>query len=261
MAKKKQNKKKPKKINLRALFSDLQTELEQRLGTARRNLNHPGAKGEITEAEWRSLLSTYLPTRYSITKGFVVDSRGRISDEIDLIIHDRHFSPLFFHHASTCFVPAEAVYGVLEVKPELSLATVRYAGSKAASVRALTRTSANIVHIGGKHRPTSAPPPIFAGLLASKSGWGAASGTLSSALASLAPERRLDLGCAAKDFGFRAKYQARTKPRKSAGGSGLTLDCSDADTSLVFFVLELLGALQAMGSAPAIDYEAYAKSL
>lgn len=61
-----------KQIKLRDLFRDVEAELDARLGTARRNLTHPVQR----ESEWRSLLTAYLSDRYSISKGFVVDSRG-----------------------------------------------------------------------------------------------------------------------------------------------------------------------------------------
>ncbi len=238
-------------IDLRDLFRDVESELDARLGTARRNLVHPGAKGEITESEWRSLLSAYLPHRYSITKGFVVDSKGGISDEIDLIVHDRHFSPLLFHHATTCYIPAEAVYAVLEVKQELSKAMVEYAGSKAASVRRLNRTSGAITHVGGEYPPNTKPlPRILAGIVTTSSGWVDPAASLPGALGELDVDRQLDIGCVAKKLGFRALYSPNVR-----------IESSDGDTSLVYFLLRLLGALQAMGSAPAIDFDAYARSL
>jgi len=241
-----------KRVDLRALFRDLQAELEGRLGTARRNLSHPGAKGDVTEAEWMSLLVAYLPRRYSASKGFAVDSEGRISDEIDIIIHDRHFSPLLFHHAQTCYVPAESVYAVFEVKPELSLEHVRYAGAKASSVRALRRTSAAIPHAGGRYDPRPLPT-VLAGLLTSASGWTPPDNGLTEALEGLPLEHRLDLGCSARDVAFRASYDA------DVGESAV--DLSPKGEELVFFLLHLLRDLQAIGSVPAINYGAYLQFL
>jgi hypothetical protein len=239
-----------RRIDLRALFGDLQTELQVRLGTARRNLQHPGAKGSVTESEWMSLLAAYLPRRYAVDKGFVVDSHGRISDEIDIIVHDRHFSPLLFHHAHTCYVPAESVYAVFEVKPELSLANVQYAGTKAASVRGLHRTSASIQHAGGHFEPRT-PPKVLAGLLTSGSGWSPPDSGLAAALGTLESERRLDLGCSARDVAFKATYDS----------GSLALERCMAGEELVFFLLHLLRSLQSAGSVPAINYEDYLEAL
>ena len=237
------------KVDLRALFHDLQRELEGRLGTARRNLSHPGAKGSVTESEWTSLLTAYLPKRYAVSKGFVVDVDGCISDEIDIIVHDRHFSPLLFHHAETCYVPAESVYGVFEVKQELNLENVRYAGQKAASVRKLRRTSTEIPHAGGRYEPREAPT-ILAGLLTSKSQWAAPLPKLQEVLGGMSTESHLQLGCSARELAFHAKY-----------GDATTVQASRPDEALVFFVLHLLRELQAVGSVPAIDYSAYLKVL
>lgn len=240
-----------RRIELRDLFGDVEAELDARLGTARRNLTHPGAKGEITESEWRALLTAYLPRRYSTSKGFVVDSRGGISDEIDLIIHDRHFSPLLFHHATTCYIPAEAVYAVLEVKPELSKTMVEYAGAKAASVRRLHRTSAPITHAGGEYLPNHRPlPRILAGIVTTSSGWVDPVASLPDALGGLEVEQRLDIGCVARRLGFRAHYSPN-----------VGIESSDEGTSLIYFMLRLLSALTTMGSAPPIDFDAYAQSL
>lgn len=238
-----------KTIELRLLFRDLQAELEGRLGTARRNLSHPGAKGSVTEGEWTSLLCAYLPKRYAVSKGFVVDVAGRISDEIDIIIHDRHFSPLLFHHAQTCYVPAESVYAVLEVKPELSLENIRYAGQKASSVRVLHRTSTQIAHAGGIYAPRNVHR-ILAGILTSTSSWRDPTASINSALQSLDAESRLDFGCAARDVAFRATYE-----------NGLSSEISRSGDELVFLLLNLLRSLQVIGSAPAIDYGAYLASL
>lgn len=238
-----------KRVDLRALFRDLQAELEGRLGTARRNLSHPGAKGSVTESEWAALLGAYLPRRYAVNKGFVVDADGRISDEIDIIVHDRHFSPLLFHHAHTCYVPAESVYAVLEVKPDLCLEHVRYAGTKAASVRALRRTSTEIPHAGGRYDPRPVPR-ILAGLLASSSGWSPPSSGLQAAIDELEESARLDIGCAARDVSFRISY-----------GDTAQIEASQAGEELVFFLLHFLQALQRVGSVPAIKYEDYLASL
>jgi hypothetical protein len=237
------------KVDLCALFHDLQQELEGRLGTARRNLAHPGAKGSVTESEWTALLAAYLPRRYVVSKGFVVDVEGCISNEIDIIVHDRHFSPLLFHHAETCYVPAESVYGIFEVKQELNPENIRYAGQKAASVRVLSRTSTAIPHAGGRFTPREAPE-ILGGILTSASTWTEPRQRLEETLSLLPPSARLQMGCCARGLAFHATY-----------GESTVVDVSKPEESLVFFVLHLLRELQSVGSVPAIDYGAYLKVL
>ena len=80
-------------------------------------------------------LRKYLPNRYAVAQGIVVDSNGATSDQIDIIIFDPQYTPTLLDQQSHRFVPAEAVYGVLEAKPVISKQNLEYAGDKAASVR------------------------------------------------------------------------------------------------------------------------------
>ena len=95
------------------------------------------------------MFNDHLPIRYRTEKSFVVDSKGRLSDQIDAVIFDGQYSPLVLNHAGLLYVPAESVYAVFEVKQTLSKAHVEYAGDKARSVRRLERTSVPIHHAGG----------------------------------------------------------------------------------------------------------------
>jgi hypothetical protein len=90
--------------------------------------------------------------------------------KLDLVIYDRQYSPLLFNQDGALYVPAESVYAVLEVKPELDKGTVEYAGKKAASVRALKRTSVPVPHAGGVFEPRKLFE-ILAGIVALESSW------------------------------------------------------------------------------------------
>lgn len=69
---------------------DLMDGLHQRdthdLKIARAALGHPRAKGDASEEIWISLFKTYLPERYRVAKATICDSRGRFSDEIDVVV-------------------------------------------------------------------------------------------------------------------------------------------------------------------------------
>jgi len=124
--------------------------MRAKLSLNKKILTHPVSKGNASELEWLSMLSSYLPTRYKVEKAFVIDSEGKVSDQIDIVIFDRHYSPFLLRQNGATYVPAESVYAVIEVKPTLNPASIRYTADKAASVRRLKRTSAPIVHAGGK---------------------------------------------------------------------------------------------------------------
>ena len=112
----KKARKKKKVVDLGDVFLGLQREMVAALRGARRNVQHPTAKGNISENSWRNLLKTYLPERYRVAEAFVVDSKGNISDQLDLVIFDRQYSPFLFYVEGACYIPAESVYAVFEIK-------------------------------------------------------------------------------------------------------------------------------------------------
>ena len=221
-------------------FARLQAKLLQDLSASDVN-EHPTTRGDNAELNWIAMLANFLPRRYAVDGAFVVDVDGRMSDQIDLVIHDRQYSPLLFEHAGTLYIPAESVYAVFEVKPEINATYLGYASEKAASVRGLRRTSAAIAHAGGTFEPRE-PFDIVAGILARRNGWET---RLADHLIKhddgVGATGHLDLGCAleagAFDYG----------PDERVG--------VEADRALMFFALRLLKRLQRLGSATALDLD------
>ena len=103
-------------VDLRRLLVGRQEQLATDLRVTRELLEHPGAKGDASEFDWRSAIESFLPNRYRVSKAFIVDSEGEVSDQIDLVIHDRHYCPLFFEQAGQMFIPAESVYAVFDIQ-------------------------------------------------------------------------------------------------------------------------------------------------
>jgi hypothetical protein len=243
-------------VDLQQLLMQKQEQLLAELN-ATDVFRHPVAKGDVGELNWEGALNSrnggkgFLPGRYAVSSAFIIDANGQTSEQIDLVVHDAHFCPLFFEAGGHCFIPAESVYAVFEVKPELSRENILYAGGKAASVRALRRTSVPIVHAGGTFAPRE-PFQILAGLLAKKSGWSPPFGeSLNDALTELEPWARLDFGATATDGAFEVSYETG-RPELLA---------SDADAGLMFFLSHLYTRLQQLGTVTAIDLAAYARPL
>ena len=86
------------------------------------------------------MLQNYLPQRYQAATAHVVDSQGQFSDQIDVVIFDRQYSPFIFKFEGQVIVPAESVYAVFEAKQVINAEQVKYAQDKAESVRKLART-------------------------------------------------------------------------------------------------------------------------
>lgn len=230
------------------VLDGLQARLEGELRGNRVAVAHPGARGEASEDDWLRVLKDHLPHRYQADRAFVIDSRGSSSEQIDVVVYDRQYSPFLFNQANQRYVPAESVYAVLEVKQDLSREHILYAAEKAASVRRLHRTSALIPYAEGayKARPL---PPIVAGILTYQSSWTPALGEpLRQALSELSADHKLNIGCALVNGTFEARY-------RESGGVDLTV--VDGPRSLVQLLMRLLKQLQALATAPAIDYEAY----
>lgn len=237
---------------LRQLFVSLQAQLSTNLSSSRAAITHPGAKGEASESNWLNMLEAHLPHRYQAAKAFVIDSDGNRSDQIDIVIYDRQYTPLLYNRDGQRFIPAESVYAVFEVKQELNREHVEYAGAKAASVRRLLRTSARIPHAGGQYEPR-APFSIAAGILAYSSVWKPPLGAgLREALQSQRSDERLDLGCAVADGAFEVMYNEEGKAEVRQG---------ESEVALIYFFLRLLERLQRLGTVTAIDYEVYASKV
>jgi hypothetical protein len=237
---------------LEIYFAALQERLQSSVKVAS-VLDHPGSKGDETEVSWERLLADHLPRRYQVLpKCKFVDHTGKLSQEVDLALCDRQYSTLALQSETRTIVPAEAAYAVFEVKPELNREYLLYAADKAASVRALDRTSAQITDARGVIEQPRKPSPIIAGLLTSRGGWRPTLGdAFGVALNDQAPLGRLGLGCVLGEVGWEARYE-NDIPKWTA---------STPNHALVFFYLRLLSLLQAVGTVPAIDYEVWGSFL
>jgi hypothetical protein len=232
------------RLDLAEVFYSVQEEMLAQLAVGG-FFEHPSAAGAATEQHWLDLFNRYLPQRYRATPAFVIDSEGRRSRQIDIAIFDNLYSPPLFPHKSGLHIPAESVYAVFEVKPTFSRQWIRDAGEKAASVRALRRTSVRVMS-GNLLRAPIRLKPILAGLLATTSVWTPQTFSKNLKAALLATPNRLDLGCSLEHGSFE---QAKN------------ITISTQEESLIFFILRLLERLRAQGTAPAADLMKYGRHL
>lgn len=234
---------------LHELYASLQNQLAANLDAARKANKNPNAKGDESELTWLKLFDDHLPHRYRSVKGIVIDSNGDESDAIDIIIHDRHYTPIIYGQQGYPYIPAESVYAVLESKQELDKELIEYAGKKAQSVRKLKWTSGAITAITGNHKPRE-PFRILAGIVAYESTWKPPFGdAFTGAISGLTEPQQLDFGIAAAHGCFEVNHEnkeVKTYPPERA---------------LSAFVIRFLARLQALGTVPAIDYEVYGRAL
>lgn len=234
--------------SLPQLLAGLHDDIERRLEIARKTFGHAGTKGNASENVWLQLFQTYLPERYQAANAHVVDSLGAFSQQIDVVLFDRQYSPFIFRHEGQIIVPAESVYAVFEAKQTVDAGEIKYAQEKVASVRKLHRTSLPIPHAGGTYPPKPLSS-IIGGLLTFQSTWNPPLGQpLIDTLAGGDPEGRLDIGCVAAHgmFGCDEKACYSIAPH----GKPATA-----------FLFELIARLQNGATVPMIDIRAYANWL
>lgn len=235
--------------SLPKMLASLNLDVERKLETSRWTLGHPVAKGDASERVWLSTLQEYLPKRYRADRAYVVDSQGNVSDQLDIVIFDRHFSPFIFRFENETVVPAESVYAVFEAKQSINAEHVAYAQAKIASVRRLHRTSLPIPHAGGTFDPRPLIP-ILGGVLTLGSDWSPPLGeALEKALMAGPGDQRLNLGCVAAHGHF--VYVGNDEQ-----GSYEVVQGGMPATAFLF---RLISLLQASGTVPMIDVNAYAQ--
>jgi hypothetical protein len=237
------------RFDLREAFLLRQEQLLATLGVGRSVGAHPVAIGDDSELNWRGMLESILPTRYRVSKGFAVDADGNRSEQIDLLIYDRHFSPVLLDVGDYLFVPVEALFAALEVKQTMDRGTIQYAVEKVGSIRRLRRTSAPVPYVEGTYKPKELQR-IIGGLLTMESEWRPALGeAFEKALADFGGEGSLDMGCALRAGAFEIDDENGSLIR------------SEPYQALISFVISLLRRLQRMASPPAIEYGKYARAI
>lgn len=265
------------KISIAELFSGLQNQMVAQLNTNRDFILHPGSKGDSLENVWIEWLRKYLPNRYSVDKAIVVDSTGQLSHQLDLVIYDQQYTPFVFTQNGIHYIPAEGVYAVFEVKPDLQGTAdsgnyFQYAGEKIASVRNLKRTSVGIIN-AGVSVPARPLTKIIGGILASTNSYTHANNaTIELHLKSLKGLKSMEMGCAV-DYGtFCVNYKGEEDTANRNFEERIAdyyqhrefqnVIFSNKENSLVTFFLQLTRYLQqSIGTVAAIDLNAYANSV
>ena len=117
----------------------MQVDLEERL------IDHPGELGTAREEILRKFLHDYLPKRFEVSTGFVFDSGGKVSNQMDIIIADSSVCPRFETAGGKFFFPCESVVAAGQVKSSLtSEEELKDALDNIASVKQLDRSAGGV---------------------------------------------------------------------------------------------------------------------
>jgi hypothetical protein len=98
---------------------------------------HQGVKGEGNETVLRDLLTRFIPRRYGVGTGVVIDRYGTQSRQIDIVIYDTLMYPSLLSLTSVHLFPVDIVYATIEVKTTLTSASARESIENLASVKRL----------------------------------------------------------------------------------------------------------------------------
>jgi hypothetical protein len=111
-----------------------------------RAISHPGESGRARENIVRDFIAETLPGFLAADTGFIIDARGQVSRQLDIIIYRNDYHPTFKVGGIRYFL-VESVVAVIENKSRIeSAAVLNEALDNIASVKALDRTG------GGRNR-------------------------------------------------------------------------------------------------------------
>ncbi len=123
-------------------YQGLSTRMLSEIETISAEMSHQGEKGRNNELILSEFLRRHLPSRYSVSTGKVIAVEGHESAQMDLVIHDRLYTPAFVDAHAWSLSPVEAVHAVVSVKTALNKSELRDAIESLQTVRELPRKAA-----------------------------------------------------------------------------------------------------------------------
>jgi hypothetical protein len=104
---------------------------------------HQGAKGTENELSLARLVENLIPTRFGVGSGLLVDSNGKSSKQMDLVVYERGNEPAIFAQTNQVLFPVENVRLCIEVKTTLTKTALEDGREKKASIEALYSSTGN----------------------------------------------------------------------------------------------------------------------
>jgi hypothetical protein len=130
-----------KQMDLNEIFDGIGKQMLLDFEHIQAQIKHAGERGSEREASLRTFLTSYLPSKYAIANGEIVDEQGQTSKQCDLVVYDHINCPLLLAGKDYRVFPAEPVFAAIEVKSVLNVAELRDASEKIRSVKSLVRSN------------------------------------------------------------------------------------------------------------------------
>ena len=99
----------------------------------------PGLRGDAKERAVRTKLEAILPGGVGVGTGCVIDCEGNASSQIDVVLYEQQFCPIFKVAGDVSYYPCESVIAVGEIKSMIGKKELYDIYQKVASVRKLNR--------------------------------------------------------------------------------------------------------------------------
>jgi len=100
-------------------YSGILSQLNAEVQKVNSLFEHQGLKGAGNEEALVGLLKKFIPKKYGVSSGIVIDSEGNQSKQCDIIIYDNYNFPEILSLSYSKFFPVDLVLAVIEVKTSL----------------------------------------------------------------------------------------------------------------------------------------------
>jgi hypothetical protein len=118
-----------------SLIESYSNEFRAQIGRINSFVKHPTAIGSSHEGILRRFLQKYVPRKYSVSEGFIVDGNNNSSQQCDIIIWSSlEYSP-YYSEGDFVIIPSDAARVVIEVKTQLDQKTLKQSFQNLHSVR------------------------------------------------------------------------------------------------------------------------------
>lgn len=133
-------------------WAGVQQRLEAEVAVFAELVQHEGERGRENEAALGRILNSFIPHRYGVGTGLLIDSDNQYSRQTDLVIFDRSDEPAALAQTTQLLFPIENVLAAIEVKTTLRKADIEDCTQK--------QTGMLNLRPARKH-PNSTTHPIF----------------------------------------------------------------------------------------------------
>jgi hypothetical protein len=154
------------RMKVTALFDDIANSMLQFFEGWDTYVPHQAEKGGIRERRVRDFLRAYLPQKYGVGTGHIIDRKGNVSLQEDIVIFDQTDSPVLEIDPYYQVFPCETVYATVEVKSFLDGSEIGKCVDHTERLREMYRADLgpveSFVFAYDSYASSSKPAPVWA---------------------------------------------------------------------------------------------------